>query len=176
MRWAKRGLVVLSTLLCLVAAYSWIVSTYGAEVVHWASATDAQKVIRTFYVTERRMSYRWQSSPDSAASMAPGLYYYQIVGGPVQADNPPYHGFMGFEYIDARVFDETSDDPSVRVVRMSVPIWLPLIIFGIAPAYWITHHHRYPKGCCQSCGYDLCETPDRCPECGEVPREAETIT
>jgi hypothetical protein len=173
MRWAKRGLLALSTLLCLGAAYLWIISTFGTEIAHWCIIKDAQKIIRTFYVTERRMAYRWQSSPETVSTIPPGFYYSQITAGPPQADNPPYRGAMGFEYVDEYIGDETTEVASIHVVRVSMPVWLPCIIFGIAPAYWVTHLQRFPKGCCQNCGYDLRETPDRCPECGEVPGEAD---
>jgi hypothetical protein len=53
------------------------------------------------------------------------------------------------------------------------PDWLLTSIFALLPAIWLAQRYRKldrrSKGLCQSCGYDLRASPDRCPECGRVP-------
>jgi hypothetical protein len=55
------------------------------------------------------------------------------------------------------------------VLRLYVDHWVMAVVFGIAPAVWGVRwwrRRRFPEGSCQNCGYDLRESPGRCPECG----------
>lgn len=45
-----------------------------------------------------------------------------------------------------------------------------LLLFGALPLLRLFRRASPKLGICASCGYDLRATPDRCPECGAVPR------
>ncbi|HEX3357109.1 MAG TPA: hypothetical protein VHS31_09075 [Tepidisphaeraceae bacterium] len=57
----------------------------------------------------------------------------------------------------------------------AIPWWMLLLALAICPALWlrvpVRARRRRQRGECAVCGYDLRATPDRCPECGAVPRE-----
>jgi hypothetical protein len=61
---------------------------------------------------------------------------------------------------------------------VAVPIWLVGGVSALIVAAWEMRHflHRRfrskPAGMCSKCGYDLCATPNRCPECGTIPQNA----
>jgi hypothetical protein len=62
-----------------------------------------------------------------------------------------------------------------------VPYWALVVLFGAMPVWWcfmsartrILWSSRVLGARCVACGYDLRGTPDRCPECGAVPRITE---
>jgi hypothetical protein len=56
---------------------------------------------------------------------------------------------------------------------VAIPYWLLLLPTLVAP--WMIVRQRWTRlrreelGLCLQCGYDLRETPERCPECGAIP-------
>src|SRR5688572_2340392 len=61
--------------------------------------------------------------------------------------------------------------------QYQVPLWPLLLLLGIYPAKHLLAalggtraKRRWSAGLCPRCGYDLRETPERCPECGEAPK------
>src|SRR5258706_7339698 len=75
---------------------------------------------------------------------------------------------LGFWSMDMR----TSSGPFFRTI---IPYWPLILIFAVIPLdaliqlvrAWLFHRcHRI--GICGKCGYDLRESKDRCPECGNA--------
>jgi hypothetical protein len=59
----------------------------------------------------------------------------------------------------------------VRVI--SFPLWWVLSAVAFFPMFRLAvalRRHKRLSGLCSSCGYDLRATPDRCPECGTIPK------
>ena len=82
--------------------------------------------------------------------------------------SPSFSQRLGFD------FDLPSQWENIGVVIL--PYWLLTILFAGIPAHWLFRKRRQFRrlkvGCCASCDYDLRATPDRCPECGTVPKNS----
>lgn len=108
---------------------------------------------------------------------ARGAWIVLRIEAPRFADWPP-------KTDDGWVFAVASDDirlnwlPSVEtststvlrlnLVIVSVPLWIPAVLFGgLAMVLWYRRQKNVGPGHCQECGYDLTgNVSGTCPECG----------
>ena len=91
---------------------------------------------------------------------------------------------LGIEYHRGRIGNGWlpffASDPSTGVpyTLVAIPFWMISLMFLGFPAVWmalstalsVRGRRRRLRDCCIACGYDLRATPDKCPECGTVPR------
>src|SRR4051812_38893627 len=80
--------------------------------------------------------------------------------------------FLGFAWVRLSLAVAPNSSPTYRWF-VSIPYWFLWCAFVALPFWWIVRHRetlvryfRTPVGTCKCCGYDLRETPHRCPECG----------
>ena len=72
--------------------------------------------------------------------------------------------------------DQEPTTAPLRVVSVTVPRWFPTVAVGSVAVPWAAltagrarrTRRRRIAGLCVRCGYDLRQTPARCPECGAV--------
>jgi hypothetical protein len=68
--------------------------------------------------------------------------------------------------------------PECSFYEWNIPYWRLVVAWLIVPARRLVpwgllkvRRSHVSKGICPVCGYDLRATPERCPECGVVPKE-----
>lgn len=144
----------------------------GAEI--WMQMGDDSGVFRAGWQYRRADTYQTFVSSSAHTREALGFIIdsehdeQELSLGEVRRGNPPTpNATLGRS-------DQT---------HIAVPDWAMMLLAGALPGWQITRsikqhrrRHRLRAGCCPSCGYDLRESPMRCPECGRTAESAAVPT
>jgi len=145
-------------------------SSHGGVMLEYIRSINPAnpQILNTFLADAARRGWNWDRD-------VPRAYPYRY--GPAPYSRGRLHDtafFFGIEWSageEARSWG-TAD---LFMPSLTLPYWLPALPLALFALPWlrrtIIQRRRRQRGCCLHCGYDLRESPDRCPECGTVPRD-----
>jgi hypothetical protein len=188
-------LIAVSALLCCVTTLLWLASPRSNVIVRWnlirpsGSEPCTSLALRWNDGVICASHTTFDADYEFAADMGAILYQRESphvtraltrkgINFQVAAPDAPYAESWG---IDPRArsplglaWQTASSRGPFSVAAMTVPGWIfPLILLALPVAHEARLYRarsRARRGFCRACGYDLRATPDRCPECGRLPR------
>jgi hypothetical protein len=167
-------LALVSFFFCVVLAALWIRSYFARDELTSFQGPVQQQLFSDFgrlgysfysFDPEPRTDQRWRwrrTRPDKTAAAAGMHEDHQVLGVAWDVRS------------EGRVY-AFGAPPSYLVAReWWAPHLLVIALTGILPVLWAFRRQRRNRarpqplrdGLCANCGYDMRETPDRCPECG----------
>ncbi len=177
-RWIIRVGAVLLIFISVALVALWVRSEFRTDLARceWKSSRSVHKVFDIWTVAGK-FAFEFKSGIEIEDSHGKSrfLRVESMSSEPFSAELPdlvsPRH-FLGIWY-SHESYPGSKWYPQFDDFKLFVPSWsviIPLVAFqGIWLCKWLKGSRREKQGMCQSCGYDLRATPDRCPECGTTP-------
>ena len=176
----------MSLLLCAATMVLWFDSRDALEELgyarwHRATSTDTIRGVgvggsrgRVWVQYTYAEFYAPQTAASFRAAKAPGFHRVKVDLAPLRGlDAPTVRDWWRF-----RATRRSNSYVDLSSREAMAPAWFVMLLALIAPAAYLSliAHNRLRKRLklCQSCGYDLRASPDRCPECGTaIPHKTE---
>lgn len=155
-------LTMMSLVLSLAVASVWVRSQWRNDHTYFVSRDNA--TVHGIEVLKNRVGlFSWKGD---MVWVERGVHYESFKGADISILQ---HSVLGLEW------ERESNWAGRSFMTVYIPAAYLLTLFSILPAIRFYRHVRRSRlpmqGHCRSCGYDLRATPDRCPECGAVPRK-----
>ena len=169
-----------SLLLFIAVAVCWLRSYFFSDLLTWTTATgrtafctrQGHLVLHLFRADRSNQpanTFGFKHDTDLPAGPSQDLFVRLVLGGQ-RGDVQTYWEHAGFAWWHYRRLD------GVRNIIAVAPFWALAVATAALPLTWTARRFRsricqarnktLPR--CQTCGYDLRATPNRCPECGRV--------
>ena len=161
---------ILSLILCAATVVLWVPSHRFSREVYWLrqEASGLRFTSASVMVSRGELWVgirHWGDSNPPRHPEPPGLHY--DIDVPWQFDVNGL-GFGGGRFVAG---------PADHTDWAAAPLWLVLAVAAMPCAGWVAKwsrrwrlRSRTAGGLCRVCAYDLRASPDRCPECGTVPK------
>jgi hypothetical protein len=161
-----------SLLLCVAACVLWVRGRWVADDYTWVRDRGDTSIMTRIScasgvlgITRNRTTY--------AATEEAGRYRERLANTPgwghtsLQGNVYTSRGYL-WPQLHRR--SGANRAMSFRWWILELPMWMPFTLTLIAPSVAAARggrrRHRRQRGLCESCGYDLRASPERCPECG----------
>jgi hypothetical protein len=172
---------VVSMLLCVATCVLWVRGHYVEDSIVWRR-NDAWRVLRSssgHFIIDVNVS-NWSGGQT----------------GWLYAREPPNPNALADAKVSGYVLNVSPGDSWTRwerggfawwrwkgrggnsIAMLAIPVWSVMAAKALLPVGWglvrlhrsRIRHRNWRVGRCPTCGYDLRATPDRCPECGTMPK------
>ena len=167
-----------SLLLCIATALFWVRSYRITDSLGYTGQRRATEVASCYQMLS---VWLWVSDDDVPPGTSPEIWCpglrFRAFSPPHEYARPSFSPPVPFRL--ARITfsrSSTSANQSYKAViwHLECPMWMVALVTATLPSWWICRSYyirrRKRRGFCSSCGYDLRASPNRCPECGYVPR------
>lgn len=166
----RKAIIVVMTLLAAAAGAAWVWAAAGGRSVTLLSqSSDTWTLNCSLESLHKRLRVvHWRFPKRRADELI-----INLDETPSATSRTEFWSPLGFSYTRHRAV--LTNGP-VSVVRIVLPLWEPLVIFGLYPAIAfirgpLRRYRRRRRGLCIRCGYDLeGNVSGACPECGRTMR------
>lgn len=173
-------MTVTSLVLCVATTCTWTRSFWRQDV--WVmNRSGVQRVLRSDCGLLTFSSVRAHDNAGNPVLEDRRLGWESLAasnGRPVFTNSPTWQRVLGFGYHQTKIPGTTAGTwwADYRSFNLYFAVLPCIYVYKLSRKAWKsrTRLARQRRGLCGTCGYDLRETPKRCPECGEIAHHGTT--